>query len=76
MAREERTPPFVYDVRRRRQAAAARRAIKRAGIKSAAELKATPRTELMRVLPPVSYDVVNDALNRGDEARLREIVEE
>jgi hypothetical protein len=73
---EDRTPPFVYDVRRRRQAAAARRAIRKAGLTSVADLKATPRPKLMRVLSPVAYDVVNDALNRGDEAKLRELIAE
>lgn len=76
VAREDATPPFVYDLRRRRQAAAARRAIRKAGLRSVDDIKATPRPELMRVLTPTAYDVVNDALNRGDEAKLREIVEE
>ena len=72
---EDHTPPFRYELRHRQRAAAARRAIKRAGITSADELKATPRPDLMRRLTPTAYDLVNDALNRGDDERLRGLVD-
>jgi hypothetical protein len=71
---EDRTPPWRYEQRHRQLANAARRAVKRAGITSAAELKATPRGELMRLLTPTGYDVVNDALKRGDDAALEALI--
>jgi hypothetical protein len=71
---DERTPPWRYEQRHRQLAAAARRAVRRAGITSAAELKATPRGELMRLLTPTGYDAVNDALNRDDDAALEALV--
>ena len=65
-------PPFRTAEAERRLALRAARALRSNGITSLDELERTPRFDLLR-LPGVGahvFDYVNDALNRGDLARI------
>jgi hypothetical protein len=68
--------PFRRELRQRRLAAEARRALRSAGVDSVAALRAMPRADLLRMpgLGPHGYDFVNDLLNGGDEAGLADLI--
>lgn len=65
-------PAFRAELREKRAAQAAARALREAGVESLDRLKAMSRVELLGLarLGPLAYDYLNDALNRGDDARL------
>ena len=71
-------PAFRAELRERRAAQAAARALRAAGITSLAQLKAFSRPRLLALarLGPLGYDYLNDALNRGDDARLERLFED
>jgi hypothetical protein len=71
-------PAFRAELRERRAAQAATRALRAAGVGSLAELKTLTRAELLGLarLGPLGYDYLNDALNRGDDRRLERLFED
>ena len=64
--------PFRKELRDRRVAAIAVRALREAGIESIDELYAMPRYDLLRLpgVGPLVFDYVNSLLNAGDVERL------
>jgi DNA-directed RNA polymerase alpha subunit len=63
---------FREELRDRRLHARAARALREAGITSADEIYAMHRFDLLRIpgLGPRAFDLINDALNKGDVDRI------
>jgi hypothetical protein len=68
----EEAQPFRQELRERRLAAIAAKALRGAGIESIDELYAMPRFDLLRVpgVGGVVFDYLNDVLRSGDPDRL------
>jgi hypothetical protein len=67
--------PLPTEQRNRMLASRARRVLRAAGIRSMEDLRSRHRLTLLRLrgFGPRAYDFVNEALNLGDEARVREL---